>query len=248
MTRKRMIDPYFWDNPKTGRMTDTERIFVVGCFSNADDDGRLIADPAHLRSIIYKYHNRSLKKVEEIRNKVCGALDDFQLYTINGTDYIQLVSWKKYQLIRQDRYKSSQLPPPVNQPVPKPQPPDNQTGTKVKLSKVKLSKEREQNKHSLSKKDKDIILKNQKNYLEYGIDLKYIQNFFLQCEAKNYKYADFGKALLVWFKKDNPNWEKKKPKYKEADPNCPKCNGTGWMYTKEGSSMMCDCKIIKKGK
>jgi len=121
-----------------------------------------------------------------------------------------------------------------------------------KRKEIKKEREKERKEHSLSLEDKQKILKKQNYYLEnYGITKDYIQNFFLKCEAKSnkYKYTDFGKTLIVWWKGDHPDWEKDLKKQRQRprgllnpDPKCPDCKGSGSVI-KEGDIIeTCDCR------
>ena len=111
MAKRRMIDGEFWEEPKVAKMSDSKRLFTIGCINEADDEGRLIAEPEYLRAIIWKYHNRRLGWVKKIRDEVCSELKGFQLYEVEGVFYIQLKNWERYQILRKDRIKESRFPP-----------------------------------------------------------------------------------------------------------------------------------------
>jgi len=50
-----MVDPFFWNDRKVGKLSRDERSLIVGCVGHADDEGRLEADPAYLKAMIFKY-------------------------------------------------------------------------------------------------------------------------------------------------------------------------------------------------
>jgi hypothetical protein len=50
-----MIDPSFWDDEYIGHLTDSERIFIIGCVGNADDEGRLKGSVAYLKAAVWMY-------------------------------------------------------------------------------------------------------------------------------------------------------------------------------------------------
>ena len=54
MARRRMIDPEFWIDSRNKKLNYQERLFVIGMINHADDEGRLLADPALLRSKILR--------------------------------------------------------------------------------------------------------------------------------------------------------------------------------------------------
>jgi len=146
--KKRMIHPDFWDDPKVGKLSDTERIFFIGCISMADDEGRLIAEPGNLR-LLWKYHKIKDEEIEKIRNAVINKTSGLILYKVNNIEYIQIKNWHKYQQIRKDMYK------PSNHPAP----PGWKTKTEIK-------KEAKKEKF-LTKKDEEKIKKLEK---EWGIN------------------------------------------------------------------------------
>lgn len=111
MARQRFIWPNLWDDPQLGRLTDTERLLYIGCFSMADDDGRLIGEPAHLRSTVYAFRPRmSLASVTNARTNISQACSQFHVYEVAGVEYIQFLNWGEWQ---KPKYPSpSKLPPP----------------------------------------------------------------------------------------------------------------------------------------
>lgn len=144
MARRRMIDGDFWEEPKVAKMDDSHRLFILGCINEADDEGRLIAELPHLNSIIWKYHKKNIKWVQQIRDEVCNTLRGFQLYQAEGVEYIQLINWERYQILRKDRIKNSRYPAPphnVNHLTVKSQPLDSQKSAQDKISKDKISKD-----------------------------------------------------------------------------------------------------------
>jgi len=110
MARQRFIDPGFWVDPTIGKLTPVERLFFIGCFSNADDEGRLLGAPAYLRSIIFPYDDISLDEVRTMRDRVVSACRNLVLYEVDGVEYLAFLKWTRYQ---KPKYpKPSKLPPP----------------------------------------------------------------------------------------------------------------------------------------
>ncbi|MCR4340797.1 MAG: hypothetical protein NUW01_13025 [Gemmatimonadaceae bacterium] len=113
MARQRFIWPTIWSDPVFGRLKPDEQVFFIGLFSIADDDGRLLADPAHLRAQIFAYKDYSLKKVKAIRDAVVREVSSAHLYSAHGQEYIALLKWRRYQ---KPKYpKASVIPPPFLQ-------------------------------------------------------------------------------------------------------------------------------------
>jgi len=135
MLRRRMIDPTIWADEHFGKLSDKAKILFVACISNADDDGRLSGHTSNLRALCFRFTDISLGKIQELRDELQENLKNFNVYSVNSCEYIQLDRWVEYQSIRSDRYKPSRFPPTT-----KCQPSDNQMTHKVKESKVKESK------------------------------------------------------------------------------------------------------------
>lgn len=110
MARQRFIHPEFWGDPSIGQLTPTERLFFVGCFSNADDEGRMLGNPAWLRSAIFPYDDISLDEVRAMRDRAAAVCRNFVVYEVDGVEYIAFLKWSRYQ---KPKYpKPSTLPPP----------------------------------------------------------------------------------------------------------------------------------------
>ncbi len=110
MARQRFIHPEFWGDPSIGQLTPIERLFFVGCFSNADDEGRLLGHPAWLRSAIFPYDDISLDEVRGMRDRAAAVCRNFVVYEVDGVEYIAFLKWSRYQ---KPKYpKLSTLPPP----------------------------------------------------------------------------------------------------------------------------------------
>lgn len=130
MARQRFIWPDLWTDPVIGRLDSDAALFFIGCFSNADDDGRLLADPAYLRSTIFPYRDFSVSEVEAIRDRAIAACDNLTLYEALGKTILQFDKWPTYQ---KPKYpKPSKLPPPRNRkPAPLSQKPSGKTSEHV---------------------------------------------------------------------------------------------------------------------
>jgi hypothetical protein len=111
MARQRFVHPALWSDPDFGVITDSERILFVGLFSNADDEGRILASPAYLRALVWPYHERlTSARVRKLRDSLVGRFKSLQYYEIDGIEYIQFVKWAEYQ---KPKYPSpSKLPAP----------------------------------------------------------------------------------------------------------------------------------------
>lgn len=106
MPRRRMIDPGFWDNTEVAKLTRDERLLLLGCLNNADDDGRLKAHPAYLKAAIFMYDNdldptRIDKLKQSMLTKMANWCKDnpwcLQPYQNSGEDYLHFPNWFEHQ-------------------------------------------------------------------------------------------------------------------------------------------------------
>lgn len=117
MARQRFLWPSIWKDPVFGRLEPLEQIMFIGFFSIADDEGRLLADPAYIRSELFVYKDYANKKVQTIRDSVAEKCANVHLYHAGSVEYIALLKWSDYQ---KPKYpKASKIPPPFLQDSPK---------------------------------------------------------------------------------------------------------------------------------
>lgn len=137
--QRRMLYTNLWQNMAFSELSDKAKLLYIGLITVADDDGRLRANSLLLRSQVFPYDEKITQQdIRKWLNEVKkGGLIDF--YSIEGAYFIQHPNWHKYQSIRKELYKSSNIPPNPTQKKP-----IDDTKKPHKLSKVKLSKEREE--------------------------------------------------------------------------------------------------------
>ncbi|MGE5585774.1 MAG: hypothetical protein ACM309_09655 [Bacillota bacterium] len=123
MARQRFIHPEFWTDPNIGQMTPVERLFFIGCFSNADDEGRLLGNPAYLRSIIFPYDDMSIDDVRTMRDRVIATCKNLVLYEVDSVEYLAFRKWREYQKPKYPTPSKLPLPPEEGNP-PEGQPDD----------------------------------------------------------------------------------------------------------------------------
>ena len=143
--KRRMIDPDIWEDVSFGKLTDKAKLLFIACISNADDEGRLLGHPSHLRALAFRYEDVSLAKVDNLVDEIAGTVKNFKVYHNNPSRYIQLEKWETYQFIRKDRFQPSRIPPCEsggNHAVSGWQPSDNQTVTEERhrVDKIRLDK------------------------------------------------------------------------------------------------------------
>ena len=132
MARQRFIWPNLWDDPALGRLKPEARLLYIGCFSLADDQGRLLGDPASLKAKVFPYDSRlSATRTRQLRDAVLAASNSLLLYEDGGVEFLWFKNWTKYQ---KPKYpKPSTYPPHPDDPdpelSPKPSPkPRNDSG------------------------------------------------------------------------------------------------------------------------
>ena len=108
MARIRTIKPDAPQHRKVGKLTDRAfRLWVV-MLTQADDEGRLVADPDQLRLLAFGYQPKTLTE------HVVSALGELteasliRLYVSEGTQYADFPSWSDHQRI--NRPTPSKLP------------------------------------------------------------------------------------------------------------------------------------------
>lgn len=117
MARQRFIHPEFWTDPTIGKLAPLDRLFFIGCVSNADDEGRLLGDPAYLRSAIFPYDDIKISDVGAMRDRVINTCHNLIHYIIDGTSHLAFHHWSRYQSPRYP--KPSRLPPPPDDAKPR---------------------------------------------------------------------------------------------------------------------------------
>lgn len=147
MPRKRVIDPEFWADEEIGQWSMEARLFYIGLWNFADDEGRLKAHPKLLKAQIFPYDDKI--NIEELKEKVQKKI---LWYHLNGQDYGFIKNFKKHQRI--DRPSESKIPPPseeilekfLNSSTPREEIDEDSTSPRQhvppKLKEVKLSKDK----------------------------------------------------------------------------------------------------------
>ncbi|MHB1420741.1 MAG: DnaD domain-containing protein [Bacillota bacterium] len=114
MARQRFIHPDIWSDPTLGQLKPVERLFFIGCFSSADDEGRLLGNPAYLRSTIFPYDDLTIEQVKEIREHVVLVCKNLMLYHVDGVEYLAFHKWSEYQKPKYPKKSKLPVPTPEN--------------------------------------------------------------------------------------------------------------------------------------
>ena len=120
MPRRRMLDPSFCDDTEVSGLSRDERLFLIGCLRNADDEGRLNGHPAYLKSEIFMYdEDIDLDRMRQIKQ---AALDKMKTwrpeniwllrpYQNSDKDFLYFPNW--YEFNKPSHPTPSKLPAPA---------------------------------------------------------------------------------------------------------------------------------------
>jgi hypothetical protein len=120
-----MIDPFFHNDPKVGKLLLAERALIIGCICQADDEGRLQGDPAFLKSEIFKYDSDlDNATVQNLRDKCLKKMQSWPathpyrilLYSNSDEEYLFFPNWAATN--RPSHATKSQLPAPPPELLP----------------------------------------------------------------------------------------------------------------------------------
>jgi hypothetical protein len=109
-----MIDPDFWSDGRIKHLNPIERLFFLGLISHADDEGRIQANPAFLRSVIFPYDDFTLEQINSMRSHILETNPNVKLYENSGEEYLYFKKWERYQ--KPSHPQPSKLPKPPEEP------------------------------------------------------------------------------------------------------------------------------------
>lgn len=130
MARKRIIDPEFWSDEEIGKWPFEARLFYIGLWNFADDEGKFKAHPMLLKSQIFPYDMKI--DINNLKNTISSKI---KWYLCDGSQYGIILNFLKYQKI--DKPTPSKLPNPG---VLAEDSTNNQGGLPPNISKVNRSK------------------------------------------------------------------------------------------------------------
>ena len=112
MGRRRFVAPEIWEDDAVAKMSRDERLLFVGMITIADDEGRLVASPAHLLGSIYP-HDTDItpQRVRSWRDAVCEKNPNALLYESGGREYVAFSRWSEWN--RPNHPTASKLPKPT---------------------------------------------------------------------------------------------------------------------------------------
>ncbi len=119
-----MLHSKVWQSKQFYSISPLARLLYIGMITLGDDEGRLRGEAIYLRSTIFLFDKFSPKRIKKLRDEIYTA-KLIDVYETEGGEVIQHPNWKKYQQLRIDRIKPSDLP--VHEKPTILQPTDNQT-------------------------------------------------------------------------------------------------------------------------
>ncbi len=115
MPRIRSLHPSFWTDDKVAELPPMGRLLFQGLWRYADDEGRLKDNPRQLKAEIFPYDRVSAEQIAKWIQRMVD-LPLVQRYAINGTTYLQIIHFHRYQ--KPDKPSPSKLPPPPDSEKP----------------------------------------------------------------------------------------------------------------------------------
>lgn len=125
MPRRRMIDPQLWDDEYIGKLTDTERLFIIGCIGNADDDGRLKGSGDYIKAAVFMYdREKTSDTCADLKSSLVQKMQSWPSnhpyrlipYQNGSADYLFFPSWVLTN--KPSHPTPSKLPPPPPETLP----------------------------------------------------------------------------------------------------------------------------------
>lgn len=114
MPRIRTIKPEFWgDFQLAEKLTRDQRLFYIGLWNEADDEGRFQAHPARLKGVIFPYDSDIHGGFIEDSLRALAEMEKVVLYRVKGEPYGQLTNFLSHQKI--NRPTPSRILPPDNE-------------------------------------------------------------------------------------------------------------------------------------
>lgn len=98
MARQRMIHPDFWRSPHNEHLSFRQRLLWLGLISNADDEGRIKANPNFIRATVFPFDDLSSVSIKDDLALLTSEGLIIQ-YTNKEVDYIQIAKWGDFQKI-----------------------------------------------------------------------------------------------------------------------------------------------------
>lgn len=109
---RRMIHTEIWQSKQVASLSLQARLLHIGLITLADDDGRLKGDAALLRAQIFP--RDADIEVKDVETWLQEIVDNKLVvrYEVDDEAYLAHPNWTKYQTLRSDRKRDSNIPQP----------------------------------------------------------------------------------------------------------------------------------------
>lgn len=232
MARKRMIDPEFWSDEEIAGWSFAARLFYIGLWNFADDEGRFKAHDDLLRAQIFPYEKKI--DISALKKEMNGKI---RWYEADGLKYGFVRNFLKHQSL--DHPTKSKLPIP---------PKLAEDSSKVRrglaedspLIEEKLREEKRRPAAQLTDEDFLKTLRTNPAYRHVNIDIELGKmDAYLAVHAGRQKTRRF---IVAWLNRiDRPMATAAAPVSRKAKPNpkCDVCGGTGKLKDRAGAQCFC---------
>lgn len=99
MPRIRSLKPEHKQHRKVGPLSHFQYRLWVGLITEADDHGRVVAEPEQLRAIIFPYHPKETPPKIQAGLEHLSDLGLCRLYRVGSVQYADLPSWRDHQKV-----------------------------------------------------------------------------------------------------------------------------------------------------
>lgn len=211
MARIRTIKPEFWTDGDILKLSRDARLFYIGLWNFADDNGVMEYDPTSIKARIFPNDKISVEKLlKELRD-----INKLIIYEVENKTYICIKNLANHQVI--DRPRKSHLPIP--------------NGNQLKSLEISLGRKegkegKEQACAHLSDEDFIKNLKANPVYKHIDLDTEFGKmDAWLAVRPGRKKTQRF---IINWLNKiDKPVNTAAQKRIPKADPNCHICAGKG---------------------
>lgn len=209
--QRRMVHTGIWQNTGFSILSDKAKLLYIGTITFADDDGRLKANSLLLKSQVFPFDEKVTQmEVRKLLNSIVKS-GLVEVYRAESEYYIQHPNWHKYQSIRKDLYKPSDIPPKTSR---------TRNG-RVPLSKDKLSKDNIREEASmifLKSIPQDVL---DEWYIRFDCSKKALVNkgeeLWNYCKSHGRMYKDYKAFMLNALKRDFPERKEPPKRYEQRD-------------------------------
>lgn len=111
MAKARMLHKIISISLQVNKLSLPARLLFTWMIAHADDDGRMHGEPEYIKATVVPMTKWSFKKIRAYLEEISKAgLIFWWSNPQNNEWFVEFINWKKYQQIKSDRYKPSDLP------------------------------------------------------------------------------------------------------------------------------------------